>query len=59
MHDSRVVQKERELNILALSETKVKRSGLTEWEGQRVTVFGVSERCRAREGMAVMLSGRM
>ena len=27
--------------------------------GQRVIVSGVSERCRAREGVAVMLSGRM
>ena len=51
--------KERKLDILALSETKVKGSGSREWEGQRVIVSGVSERCRAREGVAVMLSGRM
>ena len=53
------VFKERKLDIMALSETKVKGSGLREWEGQRVTVSGVSERCRAREGVAVMISGRM
>ena len=53
------VFKERKLDIMALSETKVKGSGLREWEGQRVIVSGVSERCRAREGVAVMISGRM
>ena len=53
------VFKERKLDILALSETKVKGSGLREWEGQRVIVSGVNERCRAREGVAVILSGRM
>ena len=34
--------KERKLDILACSETKVKGSGLREWEGQRVIVSGVS-----------------
>ena len=53
------VFKERKLDIMALSETKVKGSGLREWEGQRVIVSGVSERCRAREGVAVMIAGRM
>ena len=37
--------KERKLDILALSETKVKGSGSREWEGQIVIVSGVSERC--------------
>ena len=51
--------KERKLDIMALSETKVKGSGLKEWEGQRVIVSEVSERCKAREGVAVMISRRM
>ena len=54
------VFKERKLDIMALSETKVKGSGLREWERQRlIIVLGVSERCRARERVAVMISGRM
>ena len=53
------VFKERKLDIMALIETKVKGSGLREWEGQRVISSGVSGRCRAREGVAVMISGRM
>ena len=39
--------KERKLDVLALSETKVKGEGEREWEGQRVIVSGVDERCRA------------
>ena len=50
--------KERKLDILALSETKVKGSGSKEWEGQRVIVSGVSEKRRAREGVAVVLFER-
>ena len=51
------VLKERKLDIMSLSETNVKVSGLREWEGQRVIASGVSERCSAREGVAVMISG--
>ena len=51
--------KNRKMDILALSETKVKGSGLREWEGQKVIVSGVSERCRAKEGVGIMLSGQM
>ena len=36
--------KERKLDILALSETKVKGQGVQEWEGERVIVSGVAER---------------
>ena len=41
--------KERKLDVLALSESKVKGEGVREWEGERVIVSGVSERCRARQ----------
>ena len=51
--------KERKLDILALSETKVKGQGVQEWEGERVIVSGVAERCRAREGVAIIVSGRL
>ena len=37
--------KERKLDILALSETKVKGSRSRGWEGKRVIVSGVSKRC--------------
>ena len=39
--------KERKLDVLALCETKVKGKGEREWEGQKVIVSGVDERCRA------------
>ena len=51
--------KERKLDVLALCETKVKGKGEREWEGQRVIVSGVDERCRAREGVAVVIAGRL
>ncbi|MEL7523216.1 MAG: endonuclease/exonuclease/phosphatase family protein, partial [Cyanobacteria bacterium J06553_1] len=51
--------KERKLDVMALCETKVKGQGVQEWEGERVIVSGVSERCRAREGVAVVISGRL
>ena len=51
--------KERKLDVLALSETKVKGEGVHEWEGERVIISGVSERCRAREGVAMVISGRL
>ena len=51
--------KERKLDVLALSETKVKGKGEHTWEGQRVIVSGVDERCRAREGVGIMLAGRL
>ena len=41
----RVIQRERELNILAPSKTKVKGNALREWEGQTVIVSGEFERC--------------
>ena len=50
---------ERKMDVLALCETKVKGQGVREWEGQRVIVSGVAERCRAREGVAIMVSGRL
>ena len=50
---------ERKLDVMALSETKLKGEGERMWEGQRVIVSGVSERCRAREGVAVLISGRL
>ena len=50
---------ERKIDVLALCETKVKGQGVREWEGQRVIVSGVAERCRAREGVAIMVSGRL
>ena len=51
--------KERKLDVLALSETKVKGKGEQIWEGQRVIVSGVAERCRAREGVGIILTGRL
>ena len=50
--------KERKLDVMALSETKVKGKGVQDWEGQRVIVSGV-ERCWAKEGVAVIISGRL
>ena len=49
--------KERKLDILALSEAKVKGSGSREWKEQRVIVTGVSERRQTRERVTVFLSG--
>ena len=51
--------KERKMDVLALSETKVKEEGEREWEGERVIVFGVPYRCRAREGVAVVIKRRL
>ena len=51
--------KERKMDVLVLSETKVKGKRETEWEGERVVVSGVDERCRAREGVAIMIKGRL
>ena len=51
--------KERKLDVLALCETKVKGRGVLEWEGQHVIVSGVNERCIAREGVALILTGRL
>ena len=34
------------MDVLVLSETKVKGTGEHEWEGERVIVAGVSERMR-------------
>ena len=51
--------RERKMDVLVLSETKVKGTGEREWEGERVIVSGVSERMRAREGVAVMVRGRL
>ena len=51
--------RERKLDVLVLSETKVKGIGEREWEGERVIVSGVSERVRAREGVAVLIKGRL
>ena len=50
---------ERKLDVLALSETKVKGQGVQDWEGHRVIVSGVAERCRAREGVGLIISGRL
>ena len=37
--------KERKMDVLALSETKVKWEGEQEWEGERVIASGVPDRC--------------
>ena len=47
--------RERKMDILVLSETKVKGKGECEWEGERVIVSGVNERCRGREGVAMLV----
>ena len=51
--------KERKMDVLALSETKVKGEGEREWEGKRVIVSGVPNRCRAREGVVVVIKRRL
>ena len=51
--------KERKMDVLVLNETKVKGKRETEWEGERVVVSGVDERCRAREGVAVMIKRKL
>ena len=51
--------KERKLDVLALSETKVKGKGEREWEGKRVIVSGVPDRCRAHEGVAAEIKRRL
>ena len=50
---------ERKLDVLGLCETKVKGRGVQDWEGERVIVSGVSERSRAREGVAVLVTERL
>ena len=51
--------RERKMDSLVLSKTKVKGIGEREWEGERVIVSGVSERMRACEGVAVLIKGRL
>ena len=51
--------KERKMDVLALSETKVKREGEREWKGKRVIVSGVPDRCRAHERVAVVIKRRL
>ena len=51
--------KERKFDIFALCETKVKGQGVEDWDGQRVIVSGVSERCRAREGVGLIIANRL
>ena len=51
--------KERKMDVLALSETTVKGEGEREWEGEQVIVSGVPDRCRAREGVAVVIKRRL
>ena len=51
--------RERKVDVLILSETKVKGIGEREWEGERVIVSGVSERMRACERVAVLIKGRL
>ena len=51
--------RERKMDVLVLSETKVKSIGECEWEGERVIVSGLSERMRACEGVAVLIKGRL
>ena len=51
--------KERKMDVLALSETKVKGEGERECEGEREIVSGVTDRCRAREGVAVVIKRRL
>ena len=40
-------------------EAKVKEEGEREWEGERVIISGVHDRCRAREGVAVVIKRRL
>ena len=47
---------ERKMDVLALSETKVKAEGDREWEGERLIVYGVHDRCRACEGVAIVIN---
>ena len=51
--------KERKMDVAVLTETKVKGKGESEWEGERVVISGVDERCRAREGVAIMIKRRL
>ena len=51
--------KKRKMDVLALSETKVKGEGEREWEGERVIVSEVPDRCRAREEVAVVIKRRL
>ena len=51
--------KERKYDVFALCETKVKGQGVQDWDEQRVIVSGVSERCRAREGVGLIIANRL
>ena len=51
--------KERKYDVFALCETKVKGQGVQDWDEQRVLVSGVSERCRAREGVGLIIANRL
>ena len=51
--------RERKMDVLVLSETRVKGIGEREWEGERVIVSGVYERMRAHEGVAVLIKGQL
>ena len=51
--------KEGKMDVLILSEAKVKGEGEREWEDERVIVSGVLDRCRVREGVAVVLKKRL
>ena len=50
---------ERNLDILGLCETKVKGRGVQDWEGERVIVSGVSERCRTKEAVSILVTERL
>jgi hypothetical protein len=50
---------DKKLDICALSKTKMKVSGEFRMGSIRSVKAGVGERCRAREGEAIMLSERI
>ena len=50
---------ERKLDVLALSETKLKGKGKFKWEKMRGIKGGVRGNQRAKEGVAILMSARM
>jgi hypothetical protein len=50
---------DKKLDIYALTETKMKGSGEFRMAIIRCVKAGVGERCRAREGVTIMLSERI
>nr|XP_053637989.1 craniofacial development protein 2-like [Cherax quadricarinatus] len=53
------VMNEKKLDVLALSETKLKGVGEFQWRGINGIRSGVSNRVRAKEGVAIMLKDKL